>query len=203
MLRPRVILLDVMMPGMDGWSVLAALKAEPELASIPVVMVSFVNEPSLAASLGASDYVTKPVQWDALRAVVARHGAGAPVGGDVLVVDDDADARSRVCTMLARAGHAVREAGDGVEALERLRERAPGLILLDLMMPRLDGFGFLKAMRERPEWLTIPVVVVTAKDVDAEDRARLEAGRVSRVVAKGTLDLRRLADQLHDIMPSQ
>ncbi len=206
-LHPRVILLDVMMPQMDGWSVLSALKAEPGLAQTPVIMVSFVNEPALAASLGASDYITKPVQWDALKQVMERHhllgphpdSAGEQDRAEVLLIDDDEDARQRVRTMLTRGGWAVREAGNGLQGLEALRERRPALILLDLMMPVMDGFGFLKAMREHPEWQAIPVVVVTAKDIDAQDRARLDAGQVSRVIAKGDTDLRRLAEQLHGL----
>ncbi len=200
LLRPRVILLDVMMPQMDGWSVLSALKAEPELASTPVVMISFVNEPSLAASLGAEDFLAKPVQWDALKAVMERFRADSP-GGHALVVDDDEISRSRLEAMLSRVGWSVATAENGHLGLESVERITPSLILLDLVMPELDGFGFLKALRERPEWRAIPVVVVTSKDLDAHDRKRLRG--VERVVAKTGPELAALAEQLRGIIPGE
>ena len=198
LLKPRVILLDVMMPQMDGWSVLSAIKAEPELATTPVVMISFVNEPSLAASLGAEDFLAKPVQWDALKAVMERFRADSP-GGHALVVDDDEISRARLEAMLARVGWSVATAENGRLGLESVERIMPSLILLDLVMPELDGFGFLKALRERPEWRGIPVVVVTSKDLDAHDRERLRG--VERVVAKTGPELAALAEQLRGIIP--
>ncbi len=197
-LKPRVILLDVMMPHMDGWSVLAAIKSEPELAETPVVMISFVNEPSLAASLGAGDFLAKPVQWDALRLVMERFRGQAP-GGHALVVDDDEISRGRLEAMLTRAGWSVATAENGRLGLESVGRIVPSLILLDLVMPELDGFGFLKALREREEWRGIPVVVVTAKDLDAHDRERLRG--VERVVAKTGSELAALATQLRAFVP--
>jgi PAS domain S-box-containing protein len=198
-LKPRVILLDVMMPQMDGWSVLAAIKAEPELAETPVVMISFVNEPSLAASLGAEDFLAKPVQWDALRLVMERFRGQSP-GGHALVVDDDEISRGRLEAMLTRAGWSVATAENGRLGLESVERIVPSLILLDLVMPELDGFGFLKALREREEWRGIPVVVVTSKDLDAHDRERLRG--VERVVAKTGSELAALATQLRAIVPT-
>ncbi|MGI3776041.1 MAG: response regulator [Janthinobacterium lividum] len=200
LLKPRVILLDVMMPQMDGWSVLSALKAEPELAHTPVVMISFVNEPSLAASLGAEDFLAKPVQWDALKAVMERFRADSP-GGHALVVDDDEISRSRLEAMLSRVGWSVATAENGRLGLESVERITPSLILLDLVMPELDGFGFLKALREREEWRGIPVVVVTSKDLDAHDRERLRG--VERVVAKTGPELAALAEQLRGIIPGE
>ncbi len=198
LLKPRVILLDVMMPQMDGWSVLSALKAEPELAHTPVVMISFVNEPSLAASLGAEDFLSKPVQWDALKAVMERFRADSP-GGHALVVDDDEISRTRLEAMLSKVGWSVATAENGRLGLESVERITPSLILLDLVMPELDGFGFLKALREREEWRGIPVVVVTSKDLDAHDRERLRG--VERVVAKTGPELAALAEQLRGIIP--
>jgi CheY-like chemotaxis protein len=198
-LKPRVILLDVMMPQMDGWSVLAAIKAEPELAEIPVVMISFVNEPSLAASLGAEDFLAKPVQWSALKLVMERFRGQAP-GGHALVVDDDDISRTRLEAMLVRAGWSVATAENGRLGLDSVARIVPSLILLDLVMPELDGFGFLKALRERPEWRAIPVVVVTSKDLDTRDRERLRG--VERVVAKTGPELAALATQLRGIIPA-
>ncbi len=200
-LKPRVILLDVMMPLMDGWSVLSAIRHDPEIADIPVVMISFVDEQGLAASLGATDYLTKPVEWDQLRGVMDRYrGHGGGEAGRVLVVDDDEGSRERLAAMLGRHGWRVATAADGALGLAAVEAAVPALILLDLMMPGMDGFGFLEALRARPEWRDIPVVVVTAKELDREDRARLE-GRVERVIAKGSVGLRRLAGELRGIVP--
>ncbi|MGI4944517.1 MAG: response regulator, partial [Janthinobacterium lividum] len=190
-LRPRAILLDVMMPGMNGWSVLSAFKADPELAAIPVVMVTFVSERGLATSLGAADYVLKPVEWERFRQVMDRFRGAV---GDVLVVDDDPDTRQRMRTMLERGGWTVAEAGNGQEALDRVAHATPRLILLDLTMPVMDGFTFLYALRDRPGCADIPVVVLTARDLTNEERYRLRGA--SQVLNKGDTSLRDLAGEL-------
>ncbi len=196
-LHPRAILLDVMMPQMDGWSVLRALKADPVLAAIPVVMVTFVNEPGLGASLGAADTVPKPVEWDRLKNVMDRFRGEA---GDILVVDDDPDARVRLRTVLQRDGWTVSEAGDGREALDIVAHAPPQLILLDLTMPVMDGFAFLHELRLRPGCGDIPVVVLTARDLDADERRRLDGA--DRVLSKGRTNLRALAGELRSLTPS-
>ena len=195
-LQPRAILLDVMMPQMDGWSVLTALKADPALALIPVVMVTFVNDPGLGESLGAADLVLKPVEWTQLKDVMERFRGDA---GDILVVDDDADARARLRDVLTRGGWTVSEASNGREALDVVAHAAPQLILLDLTMPVMDGFTFLHELRGRPGCSNIPVVVLTARDLDATDRRRL--GSADRVLAKGGTDLRKLAGELRTLTP--
>ena len=195
-LRPRAILLDVMMPQMDGWSVLGALKADVELAKIPVVMVTFVNEPGLGASLGAAETVLKPVEWDRLKQVMDRFHGDA---GDILVVDDDPDARARLRTVLERNGWSVDEAANGQEALDRVAHAPPQLILLDLTMPLMDGFAFLHELRQRPGSGHIPVVVLTARDLDAGERQRLEG--VDRVLSKGQTNLKQLAGELRSLTP--
>ena len=181
------------MPGVDGWSVLSALKADPELRDVPVVMVTFVEQRALAASLGAADYVMKPVRWDRFKAVMDRF---RPPDDAVLIIDDDADTRERVRTMLERDGWSVTEASDGRQGLDRLAAARPGVVLLDLAMPVMDGFAFLEAMRTRPDCAAVPVVVLTAMDLTREDRRRL-AG-VSQVLNKGDVNLRTLGDRLHD-----
>ena len=196
--RPRAILLDVMMPKMDGWSVLTALKADPDLARIPVVMVTFVNEPGLGASLGAADTVLKPVEWDRLKQVMERFRGDA---GDILVVDDDPDARARLRSALQRDGWVVTEAGDGRQALEQVERTPPQLILLDLTMPVMDGFAFLHELRLRPGCENIPVVVLTARDLDASERKRLDSA--DRVLSKGDTNLRQLAGELRALTPGQ
>ncbi len=195
-IQPRAILLDVMMPGMDGWEVLSALKADPDLAMIPVVMVTFVSERGLATTMGAADYVLKPVEWERFREVMDRFREAQ---GDVLVVDDDADARGRIRTMLERNGYTVAEAGDGQEALDRVAHAVPRVILLDLTMPVMDGFSFLHALRERPSCADVPVIVLTARDLTNAERTRL--GGADQVLSKGQTSLRDLAGELRSLAP--
>ncbi len=197
-LRPRMVLLDVEMPHVNGWSVLHAIRSDPELAHTPVVMVSVVNEQSLGYTLGATDYLVKPIEWDRLKAIMDRYHH-ARTAADVLVVDDDPAARERLRTMLDRDGWMVTEAANGREALARVAAGAPTLILLDLMMPIMNGFDFLAALRARPEWREIPVVVLTAQDVTASDRARLEQ-QADQVLVKGTISLRDLARDLREVL---
>jgi two-component system, NtrC family, sensor kinase len=181
-IAPDAITLDVMMPGMDGWAVLAALKADPATADIPVVMVTIVDDRNLGYALGAADYLTKPIDRERLVAVLARHRPQRPI----LVVDDDPVLRELLRRSLEREGYDVLEADDGRAALARLTERLPGLILLDLMMPLMNGFDLLTELRARPDWRGIPVVVVTAKDLTPEERQRLN-GHVEKILAKGAL----------------
>jgi PAS domain S-box-containing protein len=197
-LRPRVILLDVTMPRMDGWSVLRALRADPELGDTPIIMVTVLDEQNLAFSLGATDYLHKPVEWGQLKSAMERFKPSEH-DGPVLVIDDDADARERMTTLLAREGWRVTSAEHGRAGLEAMAARMPSLILLDLMMPEMDGFAFLRALRARREWRDIPVVVLTAKDVTADDRRRL-AGQADRVLQKGQLGLSDLAETLRSLV---
>ena len=194
---PRAILLDVMMPKMDGWSVLTALKADPKLAAIPVVMVTFVDERALSATLGAVDLVSKPVDWDRLKAVLDRLREAE---GEVLVVDDDPGVRERLRTVLERAGYTVGEAGDGAEALGRVAHGPPRAILLDLTMPVMDGFAFLHALRERPGCADIPVIVFSARDISAADREQLR--EADRIMPK-TASLKELTGELRALAPPE
>jgi len=193
---PRLILLDVMMPQMDGWSVLSTLKADPAVASIPVVMTTFVNDQNLGYSLGAADYLTKPIEWDELKRVMDRLGAGR--SGGVLVIDDDADIRHRLGTMLARSGWSVTEAASGQAALDAVEQTIPAVVLLDLMMPEMDGFAFLRAFREQPGCREVPVVVLTAKDITAEDRVRLKSA--TEVLSKDSTSLTELGATVREMM---
>ena len=179
-LQPDAITLDVMMPGMDGWAVLTALKGDAATASIPVVMLTMLDDRSLGYALGAADYLTKPVDRERLLAALAPHRRELPV----LVVDDDRDVRVLLRRMLEKEGYAVDEADNGRAALERVRERAPGAILLDLMMPEMDGFEFLEELRRDEASRAIPVLVVTAMDLSPEDHRRLN-GSVERILRKG------------------
>jgi CheY-like chemotaxis protein/two-component sensor histidine kinase len=181
-LRPDAITLDVLMPGMDGWAVLTALKADEELADIPVIMLTVADQKPLGLALGAAEYLTKPIDRARLAAVVRRHVGSAGSQG-VLVVEDDAATRAVLQRTLEKDGWVVETAENGRVGLARLAARPPELILLDLMMPELDGFGFLEAVRQDPATAAIPVVVLTAKDLTDADRRRLNGG-VARIVRK-------------------
>ncbi len=188
-LRPNVITLDVMMPDMDGWAVLRVLKADPGLCEIPVVMLTIVDDKSRGFSLGAADYLTKPVDREQLHITLERFLPQDESRPPVLVVEDDEAARAHIVHTVTEAGCNALQATNGREALACLGQSEPGLILLDLMMPVMDGFEFLIALRANPKWRSLPVVVLTAKDLDDDDRQMLN-GRVEQIIEKG--------DQSHD-----
>ena len=196
-LKPRAVLLDVMMPGMDGWAVLRTLKDDPETAAIPVVMVSFVVDPALSSSLGADAAVPKPVDWARLKSVMDRFHASA---GEVLVVDDEAQTRERLRTVLQREGWRVTEAANGAEALEQVQRSPPALVLLDLTMPVMDGFGFLHRLRAMPGCAEIPVVVLSARDVADPDRDAL--AEADRILPKDQTSMRDLAGEVRRLTAS-
>ena len=183
---PSVITLDVLMPRLDGWGVLQRLQADPALAKIPVVMVTILDEQSKGYALGASDYVTKPIDRKRLSEVLAKYTSA---DGDqrVLVVEDDPTTRALMRRMLIGEGWQVAEAENGRIALDRVAEVRPKLILLDLMMPEMDGFEFLAELRKTPAWRGIPVVVATAADLTEEDERRLSGG-VERILYKSAHD---------------
>jgi signal transduction histidine kinase/DNA-binding response OmpR family regulator len=185
-LHPDIITLDVMLPDKDGWAVLSDLKADPELADIPVVMLTIVDNKNLGYALGAADYLTKPIQRDRLLAVLEKYCPPSQPA-TVLVVEDDVETQEIIRRLLEHAGIQVMVADNGRVALERLAEGQPGLILLDLMMPEMDGFQFVDHVRQHEAWRAIPIVVVTAKDLTAEDRLRLN-GYVTEIIRKDTRD---------------
>ncbi|MGH2447277.1 MAG: response regulator [Chloroflexota bacterium] len=193
-IRPDVITLDVMMPGLDGWSVLSTLKGDAELSDIPVIMVSIVDEKNLGYSLGASDYLTKPIDRNRLLAVLGKycHTRETPI----LVVEDDPAVREMLRRTIEKDGFDVVEAVNGREGLARVREVRPQAIILDLMMPEMDGFAFVDALRKDDGEPPIPIVVVTSKDLTAEDHRRLN-GHVDKVVQKGALSPKDLLAEIH------
>ncbi|MCJ2026160.1 response regulator [Methylobacterium sp. J-067] len=193
-LRPRAILLDVEMPRMDGWAVLHAVRNDADLAGTPVIMTSVVAEQGLGQALGATDYFVKPIDWDRLKGLMEHYRPQAPNEARVLVVDDDADGRERLRRSLSREGWTVDEAANGRLALEHYDRSRPNLILLDLMMPEMDGFGFLRALRSRPDG-DVPVVVLTAKEITPAEKASLGA-QADRVISKGSLSLAEIGRQL-------
>jgi CheY-like chemotaxis protein len=183
-IRPDVITLDVAMPSMDGWTVLSALKADPELAEIPVIMLTMVDNKTMGYALGAAEYMTKPINRERLINIIRKYSRLRD-RHTVLVVEDDPDTRDIIRTTLEKDGWQVDTAENGRVALERVAGALPGLVLLDLMMPEMDGLTFLEEFRRLPHARAVPVVVLTAKDLTSEDRRRL-SGYVERVVGKGS-----------------
>jgi signal transduction histidine kinase/CheY-like chemotaxis protein len=179
-LLPAAITLDVMMPDVDGWSVLSALKGDALLSEIPVIMLTMVDDPKRGFTLGASEYVTKPVNRRRLLQILKKYTCLSPPG-PVLVIDDEAPTRSQMRAMLEKEGCVVSEAGNGIEALESMRRERPRLICLDLMMPEMDGFAFAAEVRRHPEWRSIPIVVITSQDLSDDDRHRLN-GNVEKIL---------------------
>jgi signal transduction histidine kinase/DNA-binding response OmpR family regulator len=183
-LHPAAITLDVVMPGMDGWEVLGELKAAPETRDIPVIIVTMTNDRNLGYTLGATDFLTKPVRRDQLVELLDRYATGSD-RRHALVVDDKADNRDVLRRALEKEGWRVSEAENGRLALDQVETEPPSLILLDLLMPVMDGFEFVHEMRERLELNDIPIVVVTAKDITDEDRQRLQGGVVGLIERVG------------------
>jgi CheY-like chemotaxis protein len=183
------------MPDLDGWSVLKALKADPELCEIPVVLVTIMRDRDLGFALGAADYITKPFDREMLIRVLGRH-VRADGRAQVLVVDDDPKTRDMLRRTLQKAGWTVAEAANGCEAIETLERSKPALILLDLMMPGMDGFEVLERLQADETWREVPVIIVTAKDLTREDIVRLN-GRVAKVLQKGAYQRRDLVRAIH------
>ena len=182
-LRPSAVLLDVMMPRMDGWAVLSALKADPELAQTPVIMVTIVQERGLAFSLGAADYLTKPVQWARLKGVLDRYRE-QPAPGTALLVEPDAAAREELHRLLQGEGWTVVEAADAAAAEAELgAARPPGLVIVALKPPAgEDGFALIQAMRRRPEWRAIPVIALVDEGAETEEGLERLRDQVRRVL---------------------
>ncbi|HYN65786.1 MAG TPA: GAF domain-containing protein [Ornithinibacter sp.] len=201
-LRPSAVVLDIHLPGMDGWDVLSAMKADPQLAHTPVVVVSVLPERGRGFALGASDYLVKPVSKDSLlgavwRAVAERADRTSD-RRDVVVIDDDPGALELVRATLEPQGWTVTTCTGGAEALSVIRAVNPSVVLVDLLMPDVDGFEVVDALRADPRTAATPVVVLTAKSLTAQDRQRLQ-GRIEFVAAKGELDLSWLADRLTQV----
>ena len=187
--------LDIMMPDIDGWTVLAAIKGDPELAGIPVVLMSIVDQKNRGYALGAADYLVKPV--DRVKLVETLTGICGAAAGRALLVDDDDVVRRSVRQALEPIGWEVAEAKNGLRAIEAITAARPDVIILDLMMPKMDGFEFMDQLRGRPDWREIPVVVITAKDLTEGDRNRLNGG-VERIIQKSNRDemLRQLSREI-------
>ncbi len=193
-IHPDAITLDVMMPGMDGWSVLSALQTDSDLADIPVVMLTIVDNKNLGYALGAADYLSKPIDRERLLTVLQRYRR-TNSANDALIVEDDAVSRDIMRRGLESDGWKVQEAENGKVALKQLESHMPGVIVLDLMMPEMDGFEFVHRVQKNSRWKLIPIVVVTAKDLTPQERAQLN-GQVSKVLQKGKYKKNELLDEV-------
>ncbi|MCJ2060178.1 response regulator [Methylobacterium sp. J-048] len=194
-LRPRAILLDVMMPGVDGWSVLSQIKADEMLAPIPVVMVTSVDQRNLAASLGAADYMLKPVDWSRFGKIVNQFRlAETDRRGTVLLVEDEAVTRMAMRATLEEDGWSVVEAANGEEGLQLAGDTRPDVVIVDLNMPVMDGFGFLEGVRGLPGCSDIPVIVLTGREFSVVDRSKLRGA--SQILNRGDFASASLAERL-------
>lgn len=194
-LHPHAILLDVMMPGMDGWMVLSNLKKDPDLANIPIIMISIMDDQKLGTLLGATEYLVKPIRRDELNVILKKYLSTGDKQ-EVLLVEDEVLSRRLLESMLKDAGWQVHSAENGRVALDYLKEKTPQLILTDLIMPEMDGFEFIDRLRQNSAWRTIPVVVLTAKKMTAEEQSKLTGCVVEKVFQKDTY---RLEDLLSEI----
>jgi CheY-like chemotaxis protein len=183
-LRPGLITLDVVMPDVSGWDILSALKADPELADTPIIMLATADEISKGFALGARDYLTTPIERDQLGALLRKHRLTPATPQPVLIVEDDEPTRLIIRRILEREGWPVQEAANGQAALEQISQNPPALILLDLMMPEMDGFEFMLRLRQQGHNRAIPVVVITAKNLTPEEQERLNSS-VEKVLRKG------------------
>ncbi|MFL5067047.1 MAG: response regulator [Xanthobacteraceae bacterium] len=196
-LKPTAITLDVMMPDLDGWSVLAALRQDAQLAEIPVIMVTIVDEQRRGMALGAAGYLTKPIDRERLNTLVQRfHSPSRRTR--ILVVEDDDVQRERARSWLEAQQWIVKEAANGHEALQCLEKEKPDLILLDLMMPEMDGFQLVATLQKESQWRDIPVIVVTAMDLSFADRARLNSA-IETVLVKDTFQPAELVDRIRTL----
>lgn len=194
-LKPAVITLDAIMPDLDGWAVLGALKAGEETSGIPVIMVTVMDKEERGYALGATEFLPKPIDWTTLTDTLSRY-TGNKRERSILIVDDDPPTREILRRNLESDGWSVLEAENGAAALESLAIEQPAAVILDLMMPVMDGFEFILRYSQVAEWLSIPVLVLTAKDPTPEERKRLE-GQVVRVIRKGDYTHDELMAEIH------
>jgi CheY-like chemotaxis protein len=199
-LAPFAITLDISLPKLDGWSVLNALKHDTSMAKIPVIIVSIVDNRDFGLVLGATEYMVKPIDHERLRSVLrGLDGVTEAHGGTVLVVEDDPSLRDVLGSVLSEDGWQVATADDGEAALAAVQRERPNVIVLDLMMPRVDGFEVLRTLRDQPATRDVPVIVVTAKELTDDDRQRLSSS-AARVILKQALRADDLPVQLRELL---
>jgi signal transduction histidine kinase/DNA-binding response OmpR family regulator len=197
---PFAITLDISLPKLDGWSVLNTLKRDAATAAIPVIVVSIVDNRDFGLVLGATEYLVKPIDHERLRTVLRSLDGLRPAGdGSVLIVDDDPALRDVLSSLLAEDGWRVATAADGAAALAALAHEKPTAMVLDLMLPHVDGFEVLQTLRSQPTTRDLPVIVVTAKDLTDDDRERL-ARNAERVILKQAMPLEGLRQEIRGLL---
>ena len=196
-LRPAVIILDVLMSDMDGWDVLNVLNGHDELSDIPVIMLTMVDDKKRGYAMGVSGYLQKPAKKEDLVLLLDKY-IDRSLKPDVLVVEDNSDMRELLRRELEDLQCVVREAENGIQAISEYNQKQPDLIILDLMMPKMDGFEFVEYLRDNyQEWA--PIVVMTAKDITMEDRERLN-GAMKKILSKDNFSNQRLEDIVGEIL---
>jgi len=195
---PAAITLDVRMPGMDGWAVLSALKADSATAHIPVIMITIEDNRELGIALGVADYLSKPVERDRLLALLQKYRRD--VSRPILVVDNDRSDRELLRKVLEQEGWTVCEAENGRAALALMARQVPQFILMDLMMPVMDGFEFLDEVRKNEEWRAIPVVVVTTREISGDEEKGLARHQVGKILKKGSYSFQELIADLKNLL---
>jgi CheY-like chemotaxis protein len=178
--QPRLVILDIQMPDVDGWEVLAQLRSNPTTSAIPVVICSIIDQHNLSIALGAHAHLVKPIREEELLAVLRRM---APLSTSVMLIDDDDDARAVVRAILDTTHYTVVEAASGQAALSLVRHHPPGLIILDLMLPDIDGFTILDLLRTDSSLAAVPIIVLSAKELTSAELQWLQE-RTQHVLAK-------------------
>ena len=196
-LQPFAITLDILMPHKDGWEVLNDLKADPATRHIPVIVLSIIDNRELGFSLCAFDYLMKP--FDKATILSALQRASRAPTNRVLVVDDEPDAVNLITQLLEDEGYQIKGAYSGEEAFHALEDEVPDIILLDLLMPQMDGFDVIQRIKTNPDWSDIPIVVVTAKDLTDADWEFLRQ-RVDKIIRKTGLDKETLVREVQDLL---
>ena len=197
-LQPDAIILDVIMPDLDGWSVLAALKTEVQTAQIPVLMMTMVDNQNLGYALGAADYMMKPISKNSLVNILNKYNSQKNFN-KILIVENDHDTRAILRRQLENYSRLVLEAENGYQALKILSRETPELIISDLIMPKMDGFELVHQLRQHPNWRSIPVIILTAKNLTSIEREKLQ-GRVKQVFQKDGSERTILLQELHSIL---
>jgi signal transduction histidine kinase/DNA-binding response OmpR family regulator len=198
---PDLIVLDVSLTGVDGWTILTKLQDSPKLTDIPVVIFGATSDTDMALSLGATAVISKPIDTARLTAELAML-LTPPEKNHVLLVEDDADSRILVTRMLERENWPFRTAANGRAALRALQKNQPSIILLDLKMAGMNGFELLERVQKNPQWAKIPVVIISSMDVAQETRSNLTP-RVLAILRKGQFSRDELADLVRPaIQPS-
>jgi CheY-like chemotaxis protein len=200
--RPAAITLDILLPGLDGWEVLNRLKHDEITSSIPVIVISVIDNPELGIALGAIDYFVKPVPADDLVSRLRRFNFSGSAKTKVLVVDDELANRDWLTEILEPAGFGVIPAGGGREAIELAHSQKPDLILLDLMMPEVSGFDVVEALRSHHATSAMPIMVLTAKELTDADKRQL-TGRVSSILQRGSTGATELVSHLRQVITPQ